>query len=172
MANRTTVLLASLLSLLGCSRGDSPVTSSAPAVQRSIVVVVGDATAADVAVELRKGDVTVAEDKSLVGSASLVVIAQDATAGPMPVHQEIAQQVARTRNRKVLWIQTKSSAVDDQELLELEELEARELLNKHNLPGDTIQFAVDAESTPVDPKAPILKGWTAIIRFVLDHSAE
>ena len=172
MAHRILLLLASILSLLGCSRGGVPGSSSAPAVQRSIVLVVDNATAANVADELRKGNISVTNDKSLLDSASLVVIAQDATTGPMPVHQEIVQQIARAGKHNVLWIQTKSTAVDDQELLELEELEARELLNKHTLPGDTIQFAVDAESAPVDPKVSTLKGWPAILRFVQAHNAE
>lgn len=164
MVYRTTLPL--LLTLLGCARDNSPVTSPSPASQQSIVVVVGDATAADVAAQLRKAEVRVTDDRSLIGSASLVVIAQDATVGPLPVHREVAAEIARTGHRRVLWIQTKSSAIDDQELLELEELEARELLNEYKLPGDTIQFAVDAESAPVDSRAPSLKGWTAIIRFV------
>lgn len=164
-----------LLSSLGCNRSDAPATTptatSAPVVQRSLVVVVGDATAANFATELRKGHVDVEEGKDLNGSASLVVIAQDATEGPMPVHREIVQDLSRAGKQKVLWIQTRSSEVDDQELLELEELEARELLKKYNLPGDTIQFAVDAESAPVDSTAPTLKGWTSIVRFILNQDA-
>lgn len=166
MPHRTVLPVLLLFAMLGCAHSNAPVTSPPTSSQKPIVLVVGDETTVDVVAELRNRNISVTDDKSLIDSASLIVIAQDATAGPMPVHREVAQEIARSANRNVLWIQTKSSAIDDQELLELEELEARELLNKYDLPGDTIQFAVDAKSAPVGSSTPTLRGWEAIGRFV------
>jgi hypothetical protein len=133
-------------------------------ITQQTVVVVGDETSTEVVAKLRKAKVSVIDDRSSIGSASLVVIANDATNGPMPLHKEILNEIARTSNRELLWILTKSSEVDDPELLELIILQIHELLKEHNLPDVTIQVAVDGESfksSSVD-----LKGWPAIIRFV------
>lgn len=172
MRHRMTLLVPLLLTLLGCSRSDAPIAppTKAPAAQQFSILVVGDETATDVAAELRNRNMSVTEDRQTIDSASLIVIAQDATLDPSPVHRELAQEIARSSNRKILWTLTKSSTVDDPELLELEELEARELLNKYGLLGDTIPFAVDAESVPVPANSPTLKGWTAIQRFALEQS--
>ena len=164
---RCRVLQISLLvAILGCARGDAPATPQRPSAQQSTVLVVGDGTAADVATQLRNRGLSVTDSREIISSASLIVIAQDASVGPMPIHRELAQEIGKSKNHKILWVQTNSSLVDDQELLELEELEAREILNSHGLPGDTAQFAVDSESAPVESEAPTLKGWTAIQQFV------
>lgn len=172
MSHRTSFLWLPLFALLGCERGDSFKTEPPPESAQSVIVVAGDESAAGVITALRKGNITVTDDKTSIASASLVVIAQDSMKGPMPVHRELVEEIAATGNRNVLWIQTKSSEIDDQELLELEELEVRELLNDSGLPGDIIQFAVDSDSAPVDPRSPNLRGWTSITRFVLRHRKE
>jgi hypothetical protein len=155
-----------LLAVVGCTRGD--VSGSSPTISspKSVVVVVGDATATEVAAQLRAVGINVADQKIPLSSATFVVIAQDATTGLMPVHRSVAEAIARGNVRRLLWILTSAHQVADQELLELEELEARELLTTCGLPGDTIQFAVDTESPPVATDSPSLRGWEAIGRYV------
>src|ERR1700684_3494358 len=69
--------------------------------------------------------------------AILVISAND---GPMPQTREhilLARQVGVPH---IVVFLNKCDLVDDPELLDLVELEARELLNKYNFPGDKIPF--------------------------------
>lgn len=69
--------------------------------------------------------------------AILVISASD---GPMPQTREhilLARQVGVPH---IVVFLNKCDMVDDPELLDLVELEARELLTKYNFPGDTIPF--------------------------------
>jgi elongation factor Tu len=84
--------------------------------------------------------------------AILVVSAAD---GPMPQTREhilLARQVGVPR--MVVFL-NKADMVDDEELLELVELEVRELLTKYDFPGDDIPIikgsALQALSNPTDP---------------------
>jgi len=84
--------------------------------------------------------------------AILVVSAAD---GPMPQTREhilLARQVGVPR--MVVFL-NKADMVDDAELLELVELEVRELLTKYEFPGDDIPIikgsALQALSNPTDP---------------------
>jgi len=84
--------------------------------------------------------------------AILVVSAAD---GPMPQTREhilLARQVGVPR--MVVFL-NKADMVDDAELLELVELEVRELLTKYEFPGDEIPIikgsALQALSNPTDP---------------------
>lgn len=129
------------------------------------VLVVGDTTAAEVTTELRKAKVSITNDSSSIGSASIVVIAQDTTKGPGPIHRKILPEIARIRNQKLLWILMKSKNLDH-EIIACNLTEVQVLLDKHKLPGSTINFAVDADSTGGEFEPPILRGWPAIIRFV------
>src|SRR5512140_1065501 len=85
--------------------------------------------------------------------AILVVSAAD---GPMPQTREhilLARQVGVPR--MVVFL-NKADMVDDAELLELVELEVRELLSKYDFPGDEIPIikgsALEALSNPTDPE--------------------
>jgi hypothetical protein len=132
-------------------------------ITRQSVVVVGDETAIEVAAKLRNAKISVSEDKSLIGSASMVVIATDATRGGMPKFEDIVSEVARSSNRKLLWVLTKSSDFDP-ELIDLDVSDVWNLLDKYDLhvPGDKYPVAVDAESG----YSGAITGWAAIIRFV------
>ncbi|MBX3425849.1 MAG: elongation factor Tu [Pirellulales bacterium] len=86
--------------------------------------------------------------------AILVVSAAD---GPMPQTREhilLARQVGVPR---VVVFLNKCDLVDDEELLELVELEIRELLSNHGFPGDEIPIvrgnAKGAYDNPSDPEA-------------------
>ncbi|MGQ9591782.1 MAG: elongation factor Tu [Planctomycetota bacterium] len=85
--------------------------------------------------------------------AILVVSAAD---GPMPQTREhilLARQVGVPR---IIVFLNKTDLVDDEELLELVELEVRELLKKYEFPGDEIPFirgsALLAMENPQDPE--------------------
>lgn len=103
---------------------------------------VGESVAADVnqgerAFRFRatRDETTVAQAR-LAWEADLVLLAVDAADGPMPVHREHSILARQMAVPDVAVAFTNSQLIDDSELLELEELEVRELLNNYELPGD------------------------------------
>jgi elongation factor Tu len=85
----------------------------------------------------------------------LVVSAAD---GPMPQTREHILLARQVRVPSIVVFLNKADMVDDKELLELVELEVRELLSKYDFPGDDIPIisgsALKAlESSSTDPKA-------------------
>ncbi len=101
--------------------------------------------------------------------AILVVSAAD---GPMPQTREhilLARQVGVPR---IVVFLNKCDAVDDPELLDLVELEVRDLLKKYEFPGDEIPMirgsALKAMEHPDDAKAqePILKLMEAVDTYI------
>ena len=95
--------------------------------------------------------------------AILVVSAAD---GPMPQTREHILLARQVGVPALVVFLNKVDLVDDEELLELVEMEIRELLSKYNFPGDTIPIvrgqANMAYSNPSDPK------WTACIQNLMD----
>src|SRR5512140_2862809 len=88
--------------------------------------------------------------------AILVVSAPD---GPMPQTREHILLAAQVEVPAMVVALNKVDAMDDPELLELVEMELRELLSKYGFPGDSIPIvrvsALKAlESTSTDPNAP------------------
>ncbi len=91
--------------------------------------------------------------------AILVVAATDGPLQQTHEHILLARQVGVPA---IVVFMNKTDMVDDEELLELVEMEIRELLTKHEFPGDEIPVirgsARDAlESTSTDPNAPEYK---------------
>ena len=91
-----------------------------------------------------------------VDGAILVVSAPD---GPMPQTHEHVLLAHQVEVPNVVVFLNKVDMMDDEELLELVEMELRELLTKHKFPGDDIPIirgsalkALESEST--DPNAP------------------
>ncbi|MBI5762905.1 MAG: elongation factor Tu [Planctomycetes bacterium] len=86
--------------------------------------------------------------------AILVVSAAD---GPMPQTREHVLLARQVNVPALVVFLNKVDLLDDPELLELVELEIRELLNKYNFPGDTIPIirgqSNAALNNPKDPKA-------------------
>ena len=84
--------------------------------------------------------------------AILVVSAAD---GPMPQTREHILLARQVGVPKIVVFLNKCDMVDDEELLELVELEVRELLKKYDFPGDEIPIirgsALGAMENPVDP---------------------
>ena len=87
--------------------------------------------------------------------AILVVAATD---GPMPQTREHILLARQVEVPYIVVFLNKVDMVDDPELLELVELEVRELLSKYNFPGDDIPFirgsALKALEAPADPADP------------------
>ena len=92
--------------------------------------------------------------------AILVVSASD---GPMPQTREHILLARQVGVPKIVVFLNKVDAVDDPELLDLVELEVRDLLKKYEFPGDEVPIirgsALKAMEHPEDPQAqePILK---------------
>ena len=91
--------------------------------------------------------------------AILVVAATD---GPMPQTREHILLARQVGVPKIVVFMNKVDAVDDPELLDLVELELRDLLKKYEFPGDEIPIirgsalkamerAIAADSKPDDP---------------------
>jgi len=91
--------------------------------------------------------------------AILVVSAAD---GPMPQTREHILLASRVGVDYIVVFLNKADMVDDPELLELVEMEVRELLNEYNFPGDdtpiVVGSALKALENPTDPESikPIL----------------
>jgi len=87
--------------------------------------------------------------------AILVVSAAD---GPMPQTREHILLAKQVEVPQVVVFLNKCDLVDDEELLQLVELEVRELLTKHGFPGDTVPIvrgsALRALEGGADPAAP------------------
>ncbi len=88
--------------------------------------------------------------------AILVVSASD---GPMPQTREHILLANQVGVKYIVVFMNKCDMVDDPELLELVEMDIRDLLNKYDFPGDTTPIIQGSalkvlESTSTDPNAP------------------
>ena len=91
--------------------------------------------------------------------AILVVSAAD---GPMPQTREHILLACKVGVPSIVVFMNKCDQVDDEELIELVEMDIRDLLNQYEFPGDDTPIirgsALDAlESTSTDPNAPEYK---------------
>ena len=104
--------------------------------------------------------------------AILVVSAAD---GPMPQTREHILLSRQVGVPYIVVFMNKKDQVDDEELLELVEMEIRELLNEYEFPGDDIPIIAGSalqalESTATDPSAaeyaPILELMNAVDEYI------
>ena len=101
--------------------------------------------------------------------AILVVSAAD---GPMPQTREHILLARQVGVPAIVVFLNKCDAVDDPELLDLVELEVRDLLKKYEFPGDEIPVirgsALKAMESPTDEKAtePIMKLMEAVDNYI------
>ncbi|MFC2028344.1 elongation factor Tu [Chloroflexota bacterium] len=109
-----------------------------------------------------------------VDGAILVVAAPD---GPMPQTREHVLLARQVEVPSIVVYLNKIDQMDDPELLELVELELRELLTSYNFPGDTIPIvkgsalkALESEST--DPNAPEYESIRELLRVVDEYIPE
>src|SRR3974390_1078955 len=106
-----------------------------------------------------------------VDGAILVVAAPD---GPMPQTREHVLLARQVEVPAIVVYLNKVDMMDDEELLELVEMELRELLSKYNFPGDDIPIirgsAVKAlESDSQDPDAPEYASIVELMNAVDDY---
>jgi elongation factor Tu len=109
-----------------------------------------------------------------VDGAILVVAAPD---GPMPQTREHVLLARQVEVPSIVVYLNKIDQMDDPELLELVELELRELLNEYEFPGDTTPIvrgsALKAlESTSTDPNAPEYESIRELLRVVDEYIPE
>ncbi len=109
-----------------------------------------------------------------VDGAILVVAAPD---GPMPQTREHVLLARQVEVPSIVVFLNKVDQMDDPELLELVELELRELLNSYGFPGDTTPIvrgsALKAlESTSTDPNAPEYGCIKELLRVVDEYIPE
>jgi elongation factor Tu len=109
-----------------------------------------------------------------VDGAILVVAAPD---GPMPQTREHVLLARQVEVPSIVVYLNKVDMMDDPELLELVELELRELLNSYGFPGDTTPIvrgsakqALDSPST--DPNAPEYASIREILRVIDEYIPE
>ena len=125
----------------------------AVSVRHSVVVLGGDTSrafanglkSAGVAGAQAARTADVAERAKMLNSAHFAVILVDATQGPMPVNREdILLARVFCRGHVVIGF-SQSAMIEDPELLELEELEMRELFSTYDLSGDSASLWFDSE---------------------------
>jgi len=109
-----------------------------------------------------------------VDGAILVVAAPD---GPMPQTREHVLLARQVEVPSIVVFLNKVDMMDDPELLELVELELRELLNSYGFPGDTTPIvrgsALKAlESTSTDPNAPEYACIRELLRVIDEYIPE
>jgi elongation factor Tu len=109
-----------------------------------------------------------------VDGAILVVAAPD---GPMPQTREHVLLARQVEVPSIVVYLNKIDQMDDPELLELVELELRELLTSYKFPGDTIPIvrgsALQAlESTSTDPTSPEYASILELLRVVDEYIPE
>src|SRR5210317_997558 len=109
-----------------------------------------------------------------VDGAILVVAAPD---GPMPQTREHVLLARQVEVPSIVVYMNKVDMMDDEELLELVELELRELLNEYGFPGDETPIvrgsalaALESEST--DPAAPEYESIHELLRVVDEYIPE
>jgi len=109
-----------------------------------------------------------------VDGAILVVAAPD---GPMPQTREHVLLARQVEVPAIVVYLNKVDQMDDPELLELVEIELRELLNEYGFPGDTTPIvrgsALKAlESTSTDPDAPEYASIKELLRVIDEYIPE
>src|SRR5512143_2424477 len=109
-----------------------------------------------------------------VDRAILVVAAPD---GPMPQTREHVLLARQVEVPSIVVYLNKVDQMDDPELLELVELELRELLNEYGFPGDTTPIVRGSalaalESTSKDPNAPEYACIRELLRVVDEYIPE
>ncbi len=109
-----------------------------------------------------------------VDGAILVVAAPD---GPMPQTREHVLLARQVEVPSIVVYLNKIDQMDDPELLELVELELRELLNEYGFPGDTTPIvrgsALKAlESPSTDPNAPEYESIRELLRVIDEYIPE
>lgn len=179
MRNPMTWIVTVLIVTIGCQRHESQKSERSRLEQQSaqsqtqetetegFVIVIGDHTASEVLRHLDENSIRVWTDLTDQAYAKLIIVAQDAQQG-LTIHDKVLSELKPNDVKHLLWLMTNCDLIEDQELLELEELEARELLIQHGFRGDAIQFAFDAGTVPAESFDDSPRGWAAIKQYIVD----
>lgn len=109
-------------------------------------------------------DSTPAAKARFAGVADMALLAVDATKGPLPVHREDVLLARQMGVAQIVIVLTHADRIDDPELLDLEELEMRELLNRYRMDGDRALCLVDVASAP---KGKLKRGHATLAELLL-----
>jgi elongation factor Tu len=103
----------------------------------------------------------------ITGAAQMdgAILVVSATDGPMPQTREHILLARQVGVPAIVVFMNKVDMVDDTELLDLVEMEIRDLLSKYNFPGDTIPIIRGSALAALEGKNPAL-GKEAIIKLV------
>ncbi|MBN1909632.1 MAG: hypothetical protein JW818_07835 [Pirellulales bacterium] len=108
----------------------------------------------------------VAEQAPSCSVADGVAIVMDARDGPMPIHREHIVFARQMTVPTILVVFTHTDAIDDPELLELEELEMRDLLNEYGWQGDAALVVYDSERASVGDRVGVPLGLRAFGQYL------
>ena len=116
----------------------------------------------------------------ITGAAQMdgAILVVSATDGPMPQTREHILLARQVGVPGIVVFLNKCDAVEDPELLDLVEMEVRELLTKYKFPGDKVPIirgsALKANENPKDPKASecIMNLMNAIDTYIPDPKRE
>ncbi|MBT3381502.1 MAG: hypothetical protein HN976_28690 [Lentisphaerae bacterium] len=166
---KTLIALAALVTVVGCSK--APPQQKPDPVGDKSVALLGDGTRTSFAAILEEAGITarcvddssVAARAKLLASADLVLVVVDSTEGPMTIHREDILLARQFAAGPVAVAFSRTDLVDDPELLELEELEMRELLAMYELDGDNAPVFFDSPRA----RTPMPQG-AAPVRAVLE----
>lgn len=186
-------ILASVMCifLVGCdatapSPTDAPVHSASASDRAALAVaLLGDDVRVEIARDLRSHDsleITVPPNGSdaatfaaAAHNSDFVLLVTDATQGPLPIHREHAMILRQLGIKAIglLFANTEqlSGMSDALELLELEELEVREVLNAYDLPGDTVTCFHDTKLPGIDPAPQLILGVSGIVEWLKSQEA-
>jgi hypothetical protein len=103
------------------------------------------------------------EHLKLAAQADIMLLVVNSLDGPMPITREHALIARQMDVPEVVIAFTNTTGVDDPELLELVEMEVRELLNKYQLPGDNVACMLDEPKARVRPALKAARGPGAMV---------
>lgn len=106
----------------------------------------------------------------IASQADIVLLADNAADGPMPIHREHVILIRQMNVPQAMMLFTNCDLVEDPELLELLELEMRELFNNYGLSGDAAQCVFDQENAKTSSKSKTRKGPEEIVDLITKSS--
>jgi translation elongation factor EF-Tu-like GTPase len=104
-------------------------------------------------------------------AADVALLAVDARDGPMPIHREHLILARQMHVPSIVVVLVHAMEIDDPDLLELEELEIRELLTKYGWDGDNANICFDAERRARSESVRAISGPKGILRCLTKFTA-
>lgn len=108
----------------------------------------------------------ITDQARIVAGADIVLLTVDASVGPLPIHREHVLLARHMHVTDVAIILTRTHLVDDPELLELEELEMREVISEYGFHGDDALCVLDHPGAGTTSSTPPAKGLPELLRLL------